>query len=158
MSIAPSVEKFLLERGVSYDIVEHPRTYDATFTAALAHVPGDALAKSVLLRDEGDGNFVLAVLPATCTAQLGILEVATHRNLELASELEVGRTFRDCALGAVPPLGEAYGLDTIVDDTIVRQDEVYFEAGDHTELVHVTGHEFRRLMAGAEVVHFARHV
>ncbi len=157
MSIAPKIERLLRSEGVTYDVVEHPRTYEATFSAAVSHVHGADLAKAVVLHDEKDDSFVLAVLPATKRVHLGVLEAATHRPFELASETDIARLFGDCELGAVPPFGRADGLETIVDDTIVRQDEIYFEAGDHTELVHVTGHEFRRLMAGAEVVHFARH-
>jgi Ala-tRNA(Pro) deacylase len=157
MSIAPSVERFLQERGVSYDVVEHPRTYDAMFTAAMAHVPGDDVAKSVVLHDAG-GGYVMAVLPSTRRVQLGALEEATHRHLELASEAEIARIFDDCEFGAVPPVGTAYGVPTVVDDSIVERDEVYFEAGDHMDLVHVSGPDFRRLIAEAEVARFAAHV
>ncbi len=157
MSIAPSVERFLLERGVSFDVVEHPRTYDAMYTAALAHVPGDDVAKSVVLHAE-DGGYVMAVVPSTRRVELGALEEATHRHLELASEAEIARIFDDCEFGAVPPLGSAYGVPTIVDDSLVEREEVFFEAGDHVDLVHVSGVDFRRLIADAEVGRFARHV
>lgn len=156
MSIAPKIERLLRSEGVTYDVMEHPRTYEATFTAAVSHVRGANLAKAVVLHDEKDDSFVLAVLPATKRVHLGVLEAATHRPFELASEAEVAKLFGDCELGAVPPFGKAYGLETIVDDSIAAQDEVWFEAGDHVDLVHVKGSDFRRLIHDADLVHFGR--
>ncbi len=157
MSIAESVERFLAQHEVPYELVPHPAAFDATETAQAAHVPGDALAKSVVLHDERTGDYLLAVLPATARVHLGVLEAATHREVELASEGEVLKLFPDCDAGAVPPIGEAYGLETIVDDTIAARDDVYFEAGDHVDLVHVKGEDFRRILGDADLVHFARH-
>ncbi len=157
MSIAPSIERFLLERGVSFDVVEHPRAYDAMYTAAVSHVPGDDLAKSVVLHAE-DGGYMMAVLPSTRRVEVSALEEATHRHLELASEAEIARIFDDCDFGAVPALGTAYGIPTVVDDSLVEREEVFFEAGDHTDLVHVSGVDFRRLISEAEVARFSRHV
>jgi Ala-tRNA(Pro) deacylase len=56
--------------------------------------------------------------------------------VDLATEHEIEQLFQDCAHGAVPPAGECYGLDVIVDDSIKEQPEVYLEAGDHATLVH----------------------
>lgn len=156
MSIAPSVERYLEDHGVGFDVVPHPRSFDAMYTAAMAHVPGDHLAKSVVLHDEK--GYVVAVLPATRRVKLRALDLATRRQLSLATEAEIARIFDDCDLGAVPPLAQAYGLPVVVDDSLVGADDVFFEAGDHTDLVHVTGEGFRRLIADAEVARFSEHV
>ena len=50
--------------------------------------------------------------------------------------------FEDCAHGAVPPAGECYGLDVIVDDSIEAQPEIYLEGGDHATLIHLTHAQF----------------
>ncbi|MGA7451580.1 MAG: YbaK/EbsC family protein [Rhodoplanes sp.] len=63
--------------------------------------------------------------------------------------------FPDCAHGAVPPIGECYGLDTVIDDAIDEQDEVYLEAGDHTTLVHITHAQFAKLTADARHTRFS---
>ena len=67
------------------------------------------------------------------------------QDIHLASEPEVAEVYRDCDRGAVPPVGPCYGLDVIIDTSIDQQPELYFEAGDHATLVHVTGGEFARL-------------
>lgn len=156
MPIANSLRNFMLTEGVKYDVVSHSHTLTSSETAQAAHVPGDRLAKAVLLED--DDGYVLAVLPASHRLELGALHHALHRRLGLATEGEVGELFRDCALGAIPPFGEAYGIDTVLDDSLMEQPEVYFEAGDHEALVRVSGDQFRQLLAGAPHGHFSRHV
>ncbi|WP_324541332.1 hypothetical protein [Hyphomicrobium sp.] len=39
----------------------------------------------------------------------------------------------------------AYGLSGVVDDSLEGFDHIYFEAGDHCSLLHVTGRGFHRL-------------
>jgi Ala-tRNA(Pro) deacylase len=59
--------------------------------------------------------------------------------------------------GAVPPIGECYALDVILDDSIRRQPDVYLEAGDHATLVHMDQSQFARLMADARHGRFSAH-
>ena len=59
--------------------------------------------------------------------------------------------------GAIPPLGQAYGVDMLVDESLSGLDEVCFEGGDHESLIRVTGEDFTRLMSPARQGHFATH-
>jgi Ala-tRNA(Pro) deacylase len=63
--------------------------------------------------------------------------------------------FEDCELGAVPPLGLAYGMTTVIDDSLADQPEIYFEAGDHEQLIRINREEFMILMDHAEHARFA---
>ena len=51
------------------------------------------------------------------------------RSVHLASEEEVEDIFVDCARGAVPPVGECYGLDVIVDNSLNDHSDFYIEGG-----------------------------
>ncbi len=156
MSIASGVINYLVDQHVDFDVVSHPRTVTSQETAQSSHVSGDNLAKSVVLEDER--GYLLAVLPASCRVDLGELHRLTNRNLGLATEFEVGALFDDCETGAVPPLGSAYELETIVDDSLAEQSDIYFEAGDHEQLIHVSSEVFDALMSEAYVTHFSRHI
>lgn len=144
MSIAAMVRTCLSDAGVQYEIIEHPRTSNSTHTAEAAHVPGEMLAKSVLLED-GE-KYLMAVVPATRSVDLGALHRRLGRAIGLATEEEVARLFADCEPGAVPPLGQIYGIETILDEAFVEAEDVYFEGGDHRALVHVNGSDFLKLM------------
>lgn len=156
MAISITLKEYLDQSDVNYDVLPHPYSSSSMQTAQAAHVPGQQIAKAVLLED--DDGYLLAVVPATHRVELGILRRQLNRELWLASEGELADLFHDCALGAVPPLGRAYGFDMVVDDCLTDCSEVYFEAGDHMELVHVDGRSFNTLMAEAETGRFSRHV
>jgi Ala-tRNA(Pro) deacylase len=145
----------LADQRVEYDVIAHAPSWTSQETASKAHIPGQCLAKSVLLED--DQGYVLAVVPADSRVDLGELHRLTHRRLGLASELELVPLFEDCDLGAIPPLGPVYGLETLVDDSLAEQPDVYFEAGDHEQLIHVTAETFDLLTTGARHSSFSRH-
>jgi Ala-tRNA(Pro) deacylase len=58
--------------------------------------------------------------------------------------------FRDCRPGAVPPIGEAYGILTVVDDALTEPPEVFLEAGDHEHLIQLDHDAFLDLIENAE--------
>lgn len=153
MAIAPLVEDYLTRHGARYDVVEHRRSSHSAETAALAHIPGERLVKSVVLRDEDDA-VLLAVLPSTLSVHLGHLSEETRRTLRLADEADLQGVFPDCSLGAIPPLGPAYGVRIILDDSLEAHEDLYFEAGDHEHLVHMTTRQFMSLVGPAQKVHF----
>ena len=156
MAISITLLEYLEWKGVDYEIVEHPRTHSSMQTAEVAHVPGDSLAKGVVLEDER--GYLMAVLPATHRIQLGRLHHKYNRQLGLATEDEIAGLFNDCDTGAIPPVGDAYGFDVVIDDSLTDSEEIFFEAGDHTDLVHVSGADFRELMSNADHDRFSRHV
>ena len=133
MTIAPTLQKYMDERGIRYDLVPHEPTLSARGSAHAGHIPSDRLAKAVVLND--GGRYKLAVLPASHHLQLSDLRTELGQEVQLATEPEAAGIFRDCALGAVPPAGACYGLDVIIDTSINQQQELYFEGGDHTTLV-----------------------
>lgn len=152
MSIAKTVLD-CLERGrVAYDVVSHPRTICAREAAVSVAVSPDRVAKAVVLRDER--GYVMAVVPASRYVSLRTVSRKLKRNLRLASEDGFVPVFRDCERGAIPPLGPAYGMETVVDESLVGQPEVYFEAGDHEELIRVNGEQFLALLRQARYGRF----
>ena len=148
--IAPTLQKYLTDNKISYDLVPHQRTLSSLRTAEACHIPGDRVAKGVMLRDNGGHRrYWLAVVPASRQLRLGDLGMQLGQDVELASEHEIEQVFADCDRGAVPAAGACYGLEVIVDDEIARQGELYFEGGDHATLVHMNRDEFARLNAAA---------
>ncbi|MEN8177585.1 MAG: YbaK/EbsC family protein [Pseudomonadota bacterium] len=156
MAIAITLKEYLENRDVSYDVIEHRRTDSTLETCEVAHIPGDMMAKSVLLGD--DESYLMAVVPATHRVQLEHLDELTGRHLELIEEVELVEAFADCEPGSVPPTGKAYGIETLVDDHLLEQPEIYFEAGDHTQLIHVSGPQFRELVGETTVEEISRHI
>jgi Ala-tRNA(Pro) deacylase len=156
MGMAQRVRHFLDDHEVEYDLVRHPPGSDSMHIAEAAHISGDQLAKSVVLGDEL--GYVVAVMPASHRLDIGWLHRCLNRNLGLVTVDDLPALFSDCEPGTVPPIGEAYGLDMLLDDSLVEQPDVYFESGDDCELVHVSGEAFDELMGHALHGHFSHHL
>ena len=124
-------------------------------TAEACRVSGDRVAKAVVLHDEY--GYVLAILPASHQIRLDDLRRQLGLDVDLAAECEIEELFDDCIPGAIPPVGECYGLETVVDDSIERQPEVYLEGGDHATLVHMTHAQIASLTATARHGSFSVH-
>lgn len=155
MTIPAKVHHYLTEHHAAWDVFEHPRTASSAQTLRVTKLPAERVAKSVVVED--DDGYLVAVLPANGKVHLGELSRQLHRKLRLATEPELARLFDDCEPGAVPAVGQAYGIQTIVEDSLMGQPDIYFEAGDHTGLIHVSAQQFMDLMAGAPRGHFMTH-
>lgn len=146
MALAETVKKYLESGGFQYQLVRHPQSSSTRESADAAAVPVDHIAKGVVLKDSK--GFVTAAIPGSNWLKLHKLQDELDRPLELAAERDVERLFGDCQPGAVPCLGIAYGLETVVDEELDSLAFIYFEAGDHETLVRVTGEDFGRLLRG----------
>ena len=158
MSISKTLRKYLVAHEVKIKLITHSPTGSSMESAEQAHVSGDALAKGVLVKD--NEGYLLVVVPTDYHVDLDSLRRFLGQPVELATEEEIGSLFPDCELGAVPPLGHAYGIKTIWDPntTLGKEKQVYFEAGDHVHLVRVSGRKFHELMAPADRGEFSYHV
>ena len=153
MAIAMTLEQYLSDHDIDYDVLTHKATQSSLETAQASHVSGGSVAKGVVLKT-GDG-YLLAVLPASRHISIRDLSERFDQRIEFASEAEIEAIFSDCVPGAVPPVGPAYGLDTIIDDSIDDLQDVFLEGGDHMTLVHLKFDEFMRAIGDAPHTRFA---
>lgn len=148
MTIPSRLQTYLEQHGTRYEVCTHQHSRTSVQTARTAHVPAHQLAKAVVVED--DDGCVMAVLPADRMVQLGDLaRMLGRRRLRLAEKRRVVEMFGDCQPGAVPTLGMAWGLETVVDDELEASPSVYIECGDHECLLHLTHDAFHALMRTA---------
>ena len=156
MAISLTLLEYLEWEGVDYELLPHPFVGGSLHTAQQAHVSGDQLAKCVVLEDAN--GYLMTVLPATHYVDLDKISKITKRNLKFANEKEIMDLFGDCSKGAIPPVPEAFGYKGLMDKSLNDCEDIYLEAGDHTELVHLTGDDFKYLMASTEQAEFSYHM
>jgi Ala-tRNA(Pro) deacylase len=139
------IKDFLDENHVKYTTLVHSMAYTAQEIAAMAHIPGRELAKTVIV--QVDGRMAMAVLPSLHHVDLERLRnVTSARNVRLATEAEFKGLFPECEAGAMPPFGNLYGLETYVDPELAYDDEISFNAGTHIELIRMNFQDFKRLV------------
>lgn len=147
MSVA-RLKDFLDSYGVRYIVISHSIAYTAQGIAALAHIPGKELAKTVIVKL--DGKLAMAVLPASRQVDLPSLRAAANaETAELASEMEFRPSFPDCETGAMPPFGNLYGMAVFADESLVQDEEIAFNAGSHRELFRMKFNDYLHLVRPA---------
>ena len=148
MSIPSRLSSYLEQRGLLYEVCTHQHSRTSAQTARTANVPAHELAKPVIVED--DAGCVMAVVPADRKLRLGELSrLLGRKQLRLADEDRIAGLFTDCERGAVPALGMAWGVDTVVDEELESSAMVYVEVGDHERLLRLSHDQFHALMLGA---------
>lgn len=145
MAISTTVYNWLQDHDVDYEVLPHSHSSSSLQTAIAAHVPARQLAKAVVLKDPS-GHHIMAVLPAANRLCMEQLRDMLEDDVQLVSEQELADIFPDCETGAVPPLGQPYGMDMILDDELQQTTDVYLEGGDHEQLIHLDAQVFESLM------------
>lgn len=140
------LKKFLHENDVKFVTISHSQAFTAQEVAAAAHVPGKELAKTVMVKLDGD--LAMVVLPATERVDVERLRGVTGaREVALASEDDFSELFPNCELGAMPPFGNLWDLTVFVDEHLREDEQIAFNAGTHTELMRLSYSDFERLVS-----------
>ncbi len=139
------IKEFLDDNAVRYFIIRHSPAYTAQEIAAKAHIPGRELAKTTIVKI--DGQLAMVALPASYQVDFDTFErVIGAGQIELASEVDFADRFPECELGAMPPFGNLYGMEVYVADTLAEDEEIFFNAGTHSELIQMDYKDFERLV------------
>jgi len=128
-----------------HEVLRHREAFTSQEVAHATHVSGRLMAKSIVVREAEDSYFMV-VVTAPERVDLSAIHRATGRPKgRLASEQEMARLFPDCELGAMPPVGRLYGMSTYLDEDVRRHEDVYFQAGNHREVVRMKFADFETL-------------
>jgi len=142
---AQKVAQFLDSQKVKYVLIKHSPAFTAQEIAASAHIPGKELAKTVMVKLDGD--MAMAVLPASYRVDFkGLKKLTGAKKVELASENEFQRLFPQCEIGAMPPFGNLYDMPVYVAKPLAEDDEIAFNAGSHAELMKLHYADFNKLV------------
>jgi Ala-tRNA(Pro) deacylase len=140
--VPDNIRSYLDSHGVAFHVATHSPKPTAQETAAIAHISGRRFAKTVVLRC--DGQYVLAVVPATETIDLGRYRQALGRALDVAGETELERLFPQCETGAMPPLGGLFGLPVVADACLARQESIAVNGGTHTDVIELRWADYEK--------------
>ncbi|MGH9253856.1 MAG: aminoacyl-tRNA deacylase [Vicinamibacterales bacterium] len=154
LSVPPSITQYLREHDVDYSVIHHHVAYTALREAAASHVPGREWAKAVVFM--ADNQPTLAVVPADYVVDTHRLRDLTGaKQLRLATEGEIASLYQGCEPGAMPPLGPLYGQRVFVDESMVSNAEIAFNAGSYGDAIRMRYRDFEKLV-GPTVARFGR--
>jgi Ala-tRNA(Pro) deacylase len=137
--------KFLDDNGVKYVITRHSIAYTAQQIAESAHISGNEIAKTVIVKL--DNTLAMAVLRGTDKVDVDLLRSAAGASkAELALESQFQGVFPGVDVGAMPPFGNLYDMAVYVDEGLTRDRRIAFNAGTHSELIQLDYADFERLV------------
>ena len=145
MTVAHALQHYLDEQFSEYDLISHTPTRSTADSANAADIAAGQVAKAVVLKDS-NGAYLMVVVPASHKIDVKLLNYMLDRKLSMIHEWELTHLFHDCEPGSIPALGQAYGLDIVWDDQLMESDDIYFESGDHGQLIHMSQDQFQTLM------------
>ena len=139
------IAKYLRDHGVAFETHQHLPAYTAQEVAAEEHVSGNMMAKTVLVH--ADERYAMCVLPASYKLDMAkVAKAADARSVRLADETEMAKVFPDVEVGAEPPFGSLYEVQTMVDEHLAGQGELVFQAGTHRDAIRMKYADYASLV------------
>jgi Ala-tRNA(Pro) deacylase len=154
MPLLEKLRVFFDENRAEYTHTVHSIAYTAREVALAEHLPAREVAKVVVVH--GDSGYHMLILPANKLVDFQEVRIALGlSHARMVPETELNHLFPDCELGAMPPLGNLYGMAVYLDSAMAAEEMITFNAGTHRDVVHMRTAEFRRL-ARPTIVSLAR--
>jgi aspartyl-tRNA synthetase len=123
----------LNKEKIEYEVLEHKPVFTSREAAEVRGTELRQGTKALIVRTEE--GFIQAVVSGA--KELDILKLqklSLFKNLELANAKEV-KQVTGCNIGSVPPFGNLFNLKTYFDKSVVGNDIVAFNAGQHTKSI-----------------------
>jgi Ala-tRNA(Pro) deacylase len=128
---------WLSSHGVGYELRAHPPTFTALQTADREGIDPVRFAKALVV-EAADGNRAIVVVDALDRINLNKVARALHTDeARLLEERELAGFAPGVALGAIPAVGDLFGVRVYADYAIYEAPEITFPAGSHAYTVTV---------------------
>ena len=144
------LKDYLDRDSAAYRCLSHPPGFTAQSLAYHCQVPGDQVAKTVII--ELDGRMAMLVMPASFRIRWDrMMDVLGTDFVELAEEEDFRDRFPDCDVGAMPPFGNLFNMPVYCSETLTQQPEITFAAGSHTEAMQIAMPDYLRLVQPVDI-------
>jgi HD-like signal output (HDOD) protein/prolyl-tRNA editing enzyme YbaK/EbsC (Cys-tRNA(Pro) deacylase) len=148
MSINNAAINFLMQRAIEYQLIK--KKYDGTQPATVREygINPSLIAQAQLMQDEM--GLMLLVYPRNHRLNHDKLQQLLQRQMQPADELITQQLFHCDDISAIAPLPLTTGLRAVVDNTLLQQAMICFEANDNNLLVCLSGQAFMQLHHGSQ--------
>ena len=139
MSVLSGLKELLDNSRVQYEERLNP---SSETNAELSH--STEMSKTIIVN--ADGLLRMAVLPVDYGLDLEHLRYITRSvNIRLATESELKDAFPTCEFGAIPPLGNLFGLPVFCDTRLEHNGSIEFNAETRANTIWMRFADFKRL-------------
>lgn len=149
-----TVLEYLNKYAAEYEVAEERSGVCVEELAARKHGAGTEVAKPVVIR--ADGQYYMCVLPSYCEVDLGAIgEKLGAGEVEFVESGAVMDLFPFCDAGAESPLGALYGLPTLMDKALDKDEYIVFQGESFDKAIFMSVSEYKRL-ASPRIFSFGR--
>ncbi len=140
-----NVINYLSSKNIPFTVREHMPAFSAQEVAAKAHISGRRVAKTVIVKI--DGQISICVIPAVEQVNLSLLrQVSCSTSAEIAREDEFLGYFTDFEPGVMPPFGNLFGMKVYLSESLNQPLPVAFSSGSSSRLLEISWEDFNKLV------------
>lgn len=152
MSIPKPLIKYLDQSKIKYEVVEHKTVYTARDKAQTLRINPKMVVKTLVIK--ADNNYALVSIPAgknldkpkfkkTWNAWLKKQGKKTIKKIDFAKEAWMKKNILG-EVGATPPFGASQNLPEFIDGSLLREKNLFVNAGDYTATIKLSAANFKK--------------
>ena len=138
------IRDVLNKEKIEYEVIEHKPVFTSKEAAEVRGTELKQGCKALVCKTEE--GFIQAVVSGARELDMGKLQGLTlFKKIELADTKEV-RKVTGCNIGSVPPFGNLFDLKVYFDKSVVENEIVAFNAGQHTKSIKMKAKDLIRVV------------
>ncbi|MDP7180793.1 MAG: YbaK/EbsC family protein [Candidatus Woesearchaeota archaeon] len=127
------ITDLLNKSNIEYEIIEHKPVYTSEEAAKVRGTSLDQGCKALICKTEK--GFVQACVSGAKEIDLHKLkDVLNTKKIELATAEEV-KELSGLSIGAVPPFGNLFQIEVYLDNSVLKNEHIAFNAALHTKSI-----------------------
>lgn len=144
MAVPKKIINFLEKSKVKYKILEHKTVYTAFDKSQTLKVSPKIVGKTLVLKI---GKYLaIALISASKNLDLKKFEKLVDKEVDFASEKLIKNKIKGVKVGAVPPFGNLWGLQTFVDKSLFREKKIILNSGDWNYSIEISTKDLKKLV------------
>ncbi|NMB56918.1 aspartate--tRNA ligase [Candidatus Beckwithbacteria bacterium] len=152
-SILEKIKTFLTQEKIEFHSFTHEPVFTCEQAAKVCNEPLASGAKSLVLK--ADGKAIMVVVSAADKLDLKTFKkLYNYKDVSMADK-QMLKDVTGLESGAVPPFGSLFNIPTYVEENLLKQPEINFNAGTHTDTISIKPSDFAKIEK-AEVGNFAK--
>lgn len=149
MRLNADLQKFLSRKNITPVLLSHEYSTSLTLSADLLQLEHHTIARAAILAC-GDEH-IMAIVPLNAVINFSAIEALTKKKFKPVSSSSFQHLFSATQSGCLMPFPEAYSLQGIVDQSLLSVEQVYLEAGNHTDFLQMEAEQFKHLLKGNQL-------
>jgi len=154
MKIPKKIAKFLEEKKIKHEIIEHRTVYTAFDKAATLKVEPKIVGKTLIVKF--NKSYALVLIGADKildkvkfkkVANLWLKEQGKKpaKSIDFVKESWMKKNLKGVKIGTIPPFGEIWKLPTFVDKSLLNNKKIIINGGDYNLSIKINSGQLKKI-------------